>query len=137
VNIDAAGQLAFIVHVALGGDHLSATKTYRIEDVVYELMRSSMYKSRRVVLWFRANDLNTRYASTTRIPTTERFNLFHHELGFRRDRLLKPSSTFCNGSNKGGKQLEELANAETRCNWSREAILAALGAVQRLGWAGV
>jgi hypothetical protein len=39
VNIDAAGQLAFIVHDALGGDHLSATKTYRIEDVVYELMR--------------------------------------------------------------------------------------------------
>jgi hypothetical protein len=31
-----------------------------------------------------------------------------------------------------GKQMEGLANAETRCNWSREAILAALGGVQRL-----
>jgi hypothetical protein len=39
VNIDAAGQLAFIVHDALGGDRLSATKTYRVEDVVNELVR--------------------------------------------------------------------------------------------------
>jgi hypothetical protein len=39
VNIHAAGQLAFIVHEALGGDHLSATKTYRVEGVVDELVR--------------------------------------------------------------------------------------------------
>jgi hypothetical protein len=39
VNIHAAGQLAFIVHEALGGDHLSATKTCRVEDVVDELVR--------------------------------------------------------------------------------------------------
>jgi hypothetical protein len=44
---------------------------------------------------------------------------------------------FFKGTNKGGKQLEGLAYAETRCNWSREPILAALGGVQRLAWAGI
>jgi hypothetical protein len=39
VNIDDASQLAFIVHDALGGDHLPATKIYRVEDVVDELVR--------------------------------------------------------------------------------------------------
>jgi hypothetical protein len=34
-----------------------------------------------------------------------------------------------NGSIRGGKQLEGLSNAETRYNWNREAILAALGGV--------
>jgi hypothetical protein len=48
---------------------------------------------------------------------------------FRLDRLLKSSSTFFNGTNKGGKQLERLANAETMCNWSREPIFAALRGV--------
>jgi hypothetical protein len=56
---------------------------------------------------------------------------------FRPDRLLKSSSTFFNGTNKGGKQLEGLANAENRCNWIKEAILAALSGMQRLARAGV
>jgi hypothetical protein len=62
------------------------------------------------------------------------FRLLHE---FRLDRLLHPSLTFFIGINKGGKQLEGLVNAETRCNWNREPILAALGGVQRLAWAGV
>jgi hypothetical protein len=51
--------------------------------------------------------------------------------------ILNPVRHFFNGTNKGGKQLEGLANAETRCNWSRESTLAALGGVQRLAWTGV
>jgi hypothetical protein len=43
-----------------------------------------------------------------------------------------PDRLFFNSTNKGGKQLEGLANAQTRCSWSRETTLAALGGVQRL-----
>jgi hypothetical protein len=57
---------------------------------------------------------------------------------FQLDRLCKPGSPFfISGTNKAGKQLEGLANAETRCNWSKVPILAALCGVQRLAWAGV
>jgi hypothetical protein len=39
---------------------------------------------------------------------------------------------FFNGANKGGKLLEGLKNAQTKCNWSRAATFAALGGVQRI-----
>jgi hypothetical protein len=41
-----------------------------------------------------------------------------------------------NGANKVEKLLEGLANAQTKCIWSRAAALAALGSMQRLPWAG-
>jgi hypothetical protein len=43
--------------------------------------------------------------------------------------LSNPDRLVFDGTNRGGKQLEALSNAETRYNWSREAILAALGGV--------
>jgi hypothetical protein len=52
------------------------------------------------------------------------------------DRLLKPRSTLFNGVIKGGKLLEGLANAQTKCNYSKAAKHVALGDVQRLAWAG-
>jgi hypothetical protein len=75
VNIDAAVQLAFIVQDALGDDHLPATKTYRVEDVVDELVRKFNVEISLRIALVRATDFNTRYASTTHIPTTERFTL--------------------------------------------------------------
>jgi hypothetical protein len=36
MNIDAAGQLAFVAHDALGGDYLPAMKTCAVDDVVAE-----------------------------------------------------------------------------------------------------
>jgi hypothetical protein len=39
MNIDAAGQLTFILQDTLGGDHLPTTKINRVKEVVDELVR--------------------------------------------------------------------------------------------------